>query len=612
MRACLYTFLFAVLFAVQSVQAFEFAHNDPTECGDFTVRWEGGSPPFRLLIIPPGGTLRNLSIPSTDYDGTAGSFTTPLLFEEGSPILFAMSDATGVTAGGITPALTVGEAEDDATCNTVDPGADFFYTLDSELQQCVDYPFTNFGGAVQPITVFGFVPGGPSFEVQPPTGTTTFNWLEALTEGTTIAFFMTDARGRNGGTSRLLTVGPSAETSCLAVASTQRPSSTLPPSASTPPRTSQSRPSSPPASSASNVTEGANKDGKDNAESTGSSKTGIIVGAAAGGFVLLGVLAFVVVFCFKRKNKQNAVNDDKFTPNSYGAANTNPTGKPTYLLPSAYSSSTTNLAPANVTAPYAQDTYASSQTGSATAPYAQNTYASSQTGNSIYAPPTEVASTYGGYQPSAHSAAPQSSPYPQSNHGNLPPAVSPYYQGDYGANGSQVALMAAGTAYAQPNDGGMYSGYGAQGAPSAQTPYGAYGGYNQTGYPQGAAAATGAAAGAAYGYGQQHQYAPQSTSSYGRQQGQLVARNADPAEAAYDPYAVQNTYPPPPPSQASTGSSSNEKRGPPPSAAPTRVIQHKDIEDNLEILDELPPQYSESRAPIPGLLSSAPLQDRKG
>ena len=43
------------------------------------------------------------------------------------------------------------------------------------------------------------------------------------------------------------------------------------------------------------------------------------------------------------------------------------------------------------------------------------------------------------------------------------------------------------------------------------------------------------------------------------------------------------------------------------------MVVHQDIEDGLENLpEELPPQYSEARTPIPGLPNaSEPLRDRK-
>jgi hypothetical protein len=67
--------------------------------------------------------------------------------------MISMSDATGVTAGGITDVFTVGSAsEGSPSCNTTDPGelreeamnriltifagVDFFFSTNSKLLQC--------------------------------------------------------------------------------------------------------------------------------------------------------------------------------------------------------------------------------------------------------------------------------------------------------------------------------------------------------------------------------------------------------------------------------------------------------------------------------------------
>lgn len=72
----------------------------------------------------------------------------------GQQVAFAMGDATGETAGGISALATVGPAAAGASCDTTvqsghrfilalciqkadfNPGADFFYNLDGTLRQC--------------------------------------------------------------------------------------------------------------------------------------------------------------------------------------------------------------------------------------------------------------------------------------------------------------------------------------------------------------------------------------------------------------------------------------------------------------------------------------------
>ncbi|KAF9266374.1 hypothetical protein L218DRAFT_857692 [Marasmius fiardii PR-910] len=65
-----------------------------------------------------------------------------------------MSDATGPVSGGATDLMLVGDTTSGQTCNTTDHGNDFYFSADSTLTQCVNFPFTLYDGAILPLTIF--------------------------------------------------------------------------------------------------------------------------------------------------------------------------------------------------------------------------------------------------------------------------------------------------------------------------------------------------------------------------------------------------------------------------------------------------------------------------
>ncbi|KAF9535396.1 hypothetical protein CPB83DRAFT_841676 [Crepidotus variabilis] len=210
----------AILFALAinhlavSASAFSFSYTTPTQCDDVTVNWQGGQPPFTLLVIPPSQTMQNFSIPSSNFNNNAGSFTTQLILGENTRVMFAMSDATGVTAGGISPLLSVGSSTSGATCNTTVRMPDFFFSLNGDLKECMPYTFSQYSGAILPIRVMGFIPSGPFFSSSAPDQSDTYVWKNTYPAGTPISFTVVDSQGRSGGTSNIRTVMASGDTSC--------------------------------------------------------------------------------------------------------------------------------------------------------------------------------------------------------------------------------------------------------------------------------------------------------------------------------------------------------------------------------------------------------------
>ncbi|CAA7258677.1 unnamed protein product [Cyclocybe aegerita] len=239
----------------------------------------GGQQPFRLLVISPGQPIRNFSIPTNAVQNDAGSFTTQLLLNQHQRVLLSMSDATGVTAGGITSLLTVGASMSGAQCNTTSPVPDFFFSLDGDLEECKSYPFTLYSGAVQPITITGFIPNGQSFQITPTIGDS-YTWKNNLTAGTSVSFSMTDSQGRTGGTSDIRVVKLSGDQSCLSTSTSAGTSSTTTSSGSQ--------------NTDSGGTGGSNEGKKSNVAA--------IAGGAAAGVVAL-LLAGLLAFLFMRRKK---------------------------------------------------------------------------------------------------------------------------------------------------------------------------------------------------------------------------------------------------------------------------------------------------------------------
>lgn len=125
------------------------------------------------------------------------------------------------------------------------------------------------------------IPGGQTFTLNPPEGTTDFEWTADIAAGTELIFFMTDSKGHSGGSTQLDTVGLSGDASCLTGA---YPSSlAVHPSATA---TTSSAAATGTGSSGSNAT-----------------PVGPIVGGVVGGIVGLGLIA-ALVFLYLRRERQ--------------------------------------------------------------------------------------------------------------------------------------------------------------------------------------------------------------------------------------------------------------------------------------------------------------------
>ncbi|KAJ8090746.1 hypothetical protein PM082_018312 [Marasmius tenuissimus] len=205
--------------SLRAVHAFTFSiDSQPTECGSLSVSWTGGQPPFRLLVVTPLFAGLNISIDDSSFKDGKGSFNIPSFAVAGSSdIFFSMSDASGPVSGGTSGVMTVGSASAGQTCNTTLPANDFFFSASSELVQCSDFSFIRYEGAVKPLTIFAFIPGGSDSFVLPfsPIDADAFTWKANISAQTEVAFWTIDSQNRRGGIDKLRTVGSSSDTSCL-------------------------------------------------------------------------------------------------------------------------------------------------------------------------------------------------------------------------------------------------------------------------------------------------------------------------------------------------------------------------------------------------------------
>ncbi|KIL70907.1 hypothetical protein M378DRAFT_6788 [Amanita muscaria Koide BX008] len=201
------------------VCGFDFSVSQVGQCDPFTLLWSGGHPPFQLLIIPPGGVMKNISIPASAYNSSSkqGSYTVPRLdLAQEQLFMLSISDSTGMFAGGTSSLMTVGAPRSGQSCNTTFPRPDFTFSLDSDLAQCSPLVITLYPGPVEPalpIQLLVNIPEGQSFFVNLSPGLS--QWTANLTAGTPAALTVLDALGRNGGTETLRVAQPTNDTSCI-------------------------------------------------------------------------------------------------------------------------------------------------------------------------------------------------------------------------------------------------------------------------------------------------------------------------------------------------------------------------------------------------------------
>jgi hypothetical protein len=130
---------------------------------------------------------------------------------------------------------------------------------------------------VKPLTVYGLIPQGNSFILHPPDGSSSYAWDAAIAAGTNVMFTLVDSNQRLGGTTDIIPVGYSSDTSCL---NSTSPTST---GASGPSQTSTPR--------------------------HGGSSNGAAIGGGVGGGIAALLLALGLLFYIVRRRKHQALRD---------------------------------------------------------------------------------------------------------------------------------------------------------------------------------------------------------------------------------------------------------------------------------------------------------------
>ncbi|WVO15307.1 hypothetical protein L204_102963 [Cryptococcus depauperatus] len=298
-----------VLILALHTKAFSFSTGTPTQCGNLTVQWDGGSPPFQLHLVPTvevaGGHIESITIPQELQKPYTFSFN--LDQPAGLNFIMAMSDASGFGTGGTTPVLTVGSS-DHSTCVPSMVNADFFFSVspNSNPQSCSSMSITWASNATDPTTLYGMIPHGTAFQIPIDDSGTSKDWTVNIASGTQFLLMMRDAGPYGtGGSTGLYTV-QSGNTGCLNASS---PASAASVAIST-------------SSSAVNTASVSGVGGTSSGDSAGhgrsnGQKIGAIVGGTLGGFFFLVLLGLLLFFCIRRRTQSSSTSDSSGVK-SYG------------------------------------------------------------------------------------------------------------------------------------------------------------------------------------------------------------------------------------------------------------------------------------------------------
>ncbi|KAG9095981.1 hypothetical protein FRC07_011005 [Ceratobasidium sp. 392] len=262
-RSALLIAAFHLLASLDIARAFNFTFQTiPAQCEELSIAISGGTPPYRLLIVPIGSLLTPpeiRTIVDRNITGTSDSFT--FNYPAASQFVAMMSDATGIGTGGTSAIIAVGGGTKSDCLPSSASAPQFYLYLDPETPtQCGSMNVSWGSGFVPPVSVYAMVIGGQS------TG---------------------DARGPGtGGSSSLLTVGPGSS-ACI---NANSPSSTQ----------------RPPAGGI-NTAVGVTPTAPASNSGGGSTNVGAIVGGVIGGVAGLIIVFLVLLFFYRRrKHHRNA------------------------------------------------------------------------------------------------------------------------------------------------------------------------------------------------------------------------------------------------------------------------------------------------------------------
>ncbi|PPR00805.1 hypothetical protein CVT24_000737 [Panaeolus cyanescens] len=170
-----------------------------------------------IMVVQPGQVPHSFPVPDTAFSGGSGKHSFPLPYRQDDQVIFMLSDATSLNAGGPSRPFIVGNRRRaaDPACPQPPPTPDFTFTGPTELSQCQLANFSDFSGAEQPVTITGIVSRRQLFRLSPPAGSTTFSWPTQIDAFEDVVFGMTDAKGRTSAMSSLIDVQPGGDMSCF-------------------------------------------------------------------------------------------------------------------------------------------------------------------------------------------------------------------------------------------------------------------------------------------------------------------------------------------------------------------------------------------------------------
>lgn len=286
-RRALLIAAFHLLATLDFARAFNFTFlTIPAQCEELSIAMSGGTPPYRLLIVPIGTLLTPPEIRTIiDRNITTTSDSFVFNYPAASQFVAMMSDATGIGTGGTSAIIAVGGGTKTDCLPSSASAPKFYLYLDPQTpSQCGSMNVSWNSAAIPPVSVYTMVIGGQSGALSIPQGANSVEWTTNIRVNTTIMFVAGDSRGvGTGGSSELLTVGPGSS-ACI---DSNSPSSTQrPPAGGINTAGGASTPTSSPGGSGSGTNVGA------------------IVGGVIGGVAGL-IMFFLVLLFFYRRDKHH-------------------------------------------------------------------------------------------------------------------------------------------------------------------------------------------------------------------------------------------------------------------------------------------------------------------
>ncbi|ORX39049.1 hypothetical protein BD324DRAFT_618333 [Kockovaella imperatae] len=292
---------------IPTALGFSFNTSTPTQCGDMTVQWDGGTEPFYLILIPTesltAGRIMNVSIPP----GLQPPYSHTFRLDEpaGLHFLATMYDSKGFGTGGTTSTLRVGSSSN-TSCLSTDLRYDFFFYIDPQNNpsQCQSMRISWDNTITYPLNLYGLIPSGTPFDIpiSQQTGNVSVDWQVDIDDGTQFLLFMADAgEYQTGGSTSLFTV-QSGNDNCM--------------TSSSPKIAGNASGGSNDTGSSGGSVEGVggSSSGGDGQGSTNGSgggggagaHTGAIVGGTLGGVAFLALLGILLWFCIRQRTRDKS------------------------------------------------------------------------------------------------------------------------------------------------------------------------------------------------------------------------------------------------------------------------------------------------------------------